>query len=191
MIKCLTTATCALGLLAAPLAADEAGDAMSHYAAEKAAEWLQSDAVIAAINSQNARTADLSAEEIDGLDKNWRAQVGQVDAPLISSVMGNPLSVYLTNHVAEAGGLITEMFVMDAQGLNVAASSVTSDYWQGDEAKFQQTFGVGPQAMHVSEVELDESTQTYQAQVSLSLTDPATGNVIGAVTFGLNAQAFF
>jgi hypothetical protein len=191
MIKCLTTGTCALGLLAAPLAADEAGDAMSHYAAEKAAEWLQSDAVIAAINSQNARTADLSAEEIDGLDKNWRAQVGQVDAPLISSVMGNPLSVYLTNHVAEAGGLITEMFVMDAQGLNVAASSVTSDYWQGDEAKFQQTFGVGPQAMHVSEVELDESTQTYQAQVSLSLTDPATGNVIGAVTFGLNAQAFF
>ena len=87
--------------------------------------------------------------------------------------------------------MIAEVFIMDAQGLNVAASAVTSDYWQGDEAKFQQTYGVGPDAVHISEVELDESTQTYQAQVSLSLTDPATGALIGAVTFGLNAQAFY
>lgn len=191
MIKCLMTATCALGLLAAPLIADETADAMSRYAAEKTAEWLQSDAVVSAINSQNVRTAGLSAAEIDGLDKNWRAQLGQVDAPLILSVMSHPLSAYLTKHVTESGGRITEVFVMDAQGLNVASSTVTSDYWQGDEAKFQQTYGIGPEAMHVGEVELDESTQTYQAQVSLSLTDPATGAVIGAVTFGLNAQAFF
>ena len=49
----------------------------------------------------------------------------------------------------------------------------------------------GPDAVHVSEVEFDESSQTYQMQVSMSVTDPASGAVIGAVTFGLDAQAFF
>ncbi|MGS4981903.1 hypothetical protein SAMN05444149_101715 [Pseudosulfitobacter pseudonitzschiae] len=191
MIKRLMTAAAALVLLTNPLAAAEADGAMTQYASERAAEWLMNDTVVAAIKAQNARTAGLSAAEIDSLDKDWRAQVGQAEMPLIASVLDSPLSVSLTDHVADARGTITEMFIMDAQGLNVAASAVTSDYWQGDEAKFQKTYGVGPDAVHISEVELDESTQTYQAQVSLSLTDPATGEMIGAVTFGLDAQAFY
>tara|TARA_R110002126_G_scaffold79767_11_gene197903 strand:- start:1473 stop:2048 length:576 start_codon:yes stop_codon:yes gene_type:complete len=191
MIKRLMTAAAALVLLTNPLAAAEADGAMAQYASERAAEWLMNDTVVAAIMAQNARTAGLSAAEIDSLDKDWRAQVGQADMPLIASVVHSPLSVELTDHVADAGGMITEVFIMDAQGLNVAASAVTSDYWQGDEAKFQETYGVGPDAVHISEIELDESTQTYQAQVSLSLTDPATGEMIGAVTFGLNAQSFY
>ncbi len=191
MIKRPMTAMATLALLTTPLAAAEADGAMEQYTIERAAEWLKTDAVVAAIMAQNARTAGLSAEEIDALDKEWRAQVGRADAPLISSVMDSPVSIELSDHVADTGGKITEMFIMDAQGLNVAASAVTSDYWQGDEAKFQQTYGLGPDAVHISEVELDESTQTYQAQVSLSLTDPATGALIGAVTFGLNAQAFY
>ena len=40
------------------------------------------------------------------------------------------------------------------------------------------------------EVELDESTQTYQAQLSFTLVDPATGAAIGAVTVGVNAETF-
>ena len=67
---------------------------------------------------------------------------------------------------------------------------MTSDYWQGDEEKHQLTFGAGPNAIHVSEVELDESTQSYQAQVSFTIIDPATGAGIGAATIGLNAEFF-
>ncbi|MFD2854813.1 hypothetical protein ACFSZS_08595 [Seohaeicola zhoushanensis] len=78
---------------------------------------------------------------------------------------------------------------MDNRGMNVAVSDVTSDFWQGDEAKFQQTFPRGPAALHVSEVELDESSQIYQAQVSFTVTD-AQGAPVGAVTIGLNAEAF-
>jgi len=90
--------------------------------------------------------------------------------------------------VAASNGAITEVFVMDAAGLNVTASDVTSDYWQGDEAKHQETFGFGAGAVYFSEVEFDESTQSYQAQVSLALTDPTTGEAIGAITVGLNAD---
>ena len=76
---------------------------------------------------------------------------------------------------------------MDAQGLNVAASGLTSDYWQGDEAKFTETYGKGAGAVHFGEVEFDESSQTYQAQISVTVTDPATGQPIGAITVGVDA----
>ena len=67
----------------------------------------------------------------------------------------------------DSEGLFTEIFVMDAVGLNVAASDTTSDFWQGDEAKWQQTYSAGSGAVHISDVELDESTQSYQSQVEL------------------------
>ena len=34
----------------------------------------------------------------------------------------------------------TEVFLMDNQGANVAMTNKTSDYWQGDEAKFIESF---------------------------------------------------
>lgn len=99
-------------------------------------------------------------------------------------------SDFLKERVDAAGGVITEILVMDSRGLNVAVSTLTSDYWQGDEAKYTETYGKGPDAWHVSEIDYDESTQLYQAQVSLTLIDPATSTPIGAATIGLNAEAF-
>jgi hypothetical protein len=78
---------------------------------------------------------------------------------------------------------------MDAQGLNVAASGITSDMWQGDEAKFQKTYSVGADASHFGDVELDESSRRYQAQISLTIVDAASGAAIGAVTVGIDAEA--
>ena len=78
---------------------------------------------------------------------------------------------------------------MDNHGLNVAQSVETSDYWQGDEAKWQKTYGNGSGDIHISEVEFDESTGSYQSQVSMPIKDPATGELIGAITFGINVQS--
>jgi hypothetical protein len=75
---------------------------------------------------------------------------------------------------------------MDASGLTVAMSDPTSDYWQGDEAKWRETYPAGAGAVHVSEVDLDQSTQTYQSQVSLTVVD--AGEPVGAVTFGVNVE---
>lgn len=177
--------------LALPVLASESDTKMQTFAEDQVSTWLMTDELVGAILAQNVKTAGLSADEIDAMDKTWRAQVGANDTPLITSVLGTDVSTFLNHRVGASGGLIREVFVMDAMGLNVASSGVTSDYWQGDEAKFQETYPKGAGAMHFSGVEFDESTQTYQGQVSLSLTDPATGQVIGAVTFGLNAESFF
>lgn len=143
-------------------------------------------AIVAAVKAQNVDHAALSQAEVDELDQQWRAQVGAGDAPLIDAVLGRDVSEQLVMIRDETEGMFTEIFVMDNLGLNVASSDVTSDYWQGDEAKWRETFKVGADAIHLSEVELDESTQTYQAQVSLAVVDPDTGAPIGAVTFGVD-----
>lgn len=145
--------------------------------------------VVAAVNGANTANAALTPNDILTLDGQWRAEVGK-DSALIKSVAENPTSAMLRDLVAASGGMVTEVILMDAQGLNVAVSDITSDYWQGDEDKYAQTFAIGPTAVHVSEVEFDESSQTYQAQVSFSVVDPATGLAIGAATIGLNAEAF-
>ncbi len=46
----------------------------------------------------------------------------------------------------------------------------------------------GPDSIHISEVEEDESTQSYQSQLSLPVVDPSSGAVIGAITLGINVE---
>ncbi|WP_187430979.1 hypothetical protein ROLI_022010 [Roseobacter fucihabitans] len=185
-------------LLSAPLLvaasivhAVDAPPAMKAFVETDVMAWAQGANVVDAINAQNTQTSGASAAQIEEWDTQWRGEVGAASQPLISEVMGHPLSAFLSEQVEAAGGRITEIFVMDAAGLNVAASDVTSDYWQGDEDKHAKTYGAGAGAVFVDEVEFDESAQTYQGQVSVALTDPATGAVIGAMTIGLNAEAFF
>lgn len=148
----------------------------------------QSDEIVAAIIEQNKTTASFDQAAIDELDQEWRAEIGASRTPLIDDLLGRAASEYLMSVQADSDGLMTEIFVMDAKGLNVAQSDITSDYWQGDEAKWQDTFGKGADAIHISEVEEDESTQTFQSQVSMSITDPADGSVIGAITVGVNVE---
>ncbi|MEL6167680.1 MAG: hypothetical protein AAFR35_03260 [Pseudomonadota bacterium] len=171
--------------------ANEFGPAMTSFYENSISSFTDAPELIEAIRAGNIVSAGYSQADIDGLDQTWRAEVGTGSSPTIERVLQNPASDYLRDIVANAGGAITEVFVMDARGLNVAASDVTSDYWQGDEAKFIETFPAGPGAVHFGEVEFDESTQTYQGQISVAVTDPGTNEVIGALTVGVNADALF
>jgi hypothetical protein len=165
--------------------------AMTLFIDEELVPWVHDARIVVAIKAQNVLTASLSQVEITKQDKAWRAEIGAAETPMIDQVLTTPLSEFLIDHVMTAEGRITEVFVMDGRGLNVAASAVTSDYWQGDEDKFQKSFDMGPGAFFIDGVEFDESTQTYQGQVSFAITDPSTGDVIGAITIGLNAGSFF
>lgn len=174
---------------ALPALALESADKARAYINQNVAGWASDPVLVSAVLAQNARTGGLTQAEIDTLDAQWRVETGAPNSALIMGVLQNAASSFLVDRVTEAGGSITEVFMMDARGLNVAASAVTSDYWQGDEEKFSETFPKGANAMHVGDVELDESTQTYQVQVSFSLINPADGSVIGAMTVALNAES--
>ncbi|NND90393.1 MAG: hypothetical protein HKN42_05975 [Granulosicoccus sp.] len=153
-----------------------------------AQKWLSDAVVIDSIKAQNITSSGLSQTDIDTLDMAWRTQSRSGSGPMIADVLGNDLSAYLKQVQKESNGLITEIFAMDNRGLNVGQSNVTSDYWQGDESKWQKSYSVGPDAVFVDEVELDESSQRYQTQVSVTVVDPDTGEAIGAITIGIDAE---
>jgi hypothetical protein len=188
--KILASALLAASVLAfAPVSAmaEEAHVApVKEFISQNVEGWLTDPVVISAINEQNATTGGLDQAAIDALDKDWRAQATASDKPLVDEVLGRALSKFLMEKKDGSQGMITEMFVMDAKGLNVGQSDVTSDYWQGDEAKWQKTYAVGPGEVFVDEVEEDESTQALQSQASVTISDPATGKAIGAITVGIN-----
>ncbi len=184
----MPVAAVAMGLAVSSASANEFAPQLTELAKGDIAAIAQSAEVVAAVKAQNVETSGYDQAKIDALDKQWRAEVGASDQPLISATMAKPASVSLAAIREESGGLYSEIFVTDAKGLNVAQSDVTSDYWQGDEAKWQKSFSMGAGAIHLGDVEQDESTQAYQSQVSMTVTDPDTGNPIGAITVGVNVE---
>ena len=153
---------------------------------QKINKWIEQEIVTVSIEAQNDRYGTLSEKEIIALDDKWRNEHKQTDKPLIAATLSSPLSVYLTRMQGQSYGLFVEVFVMDNKGLNVGQSSVTSDFWQGDEAKFQKTFDVGANTIFVDEPEWDEDLKIWRVQVNKSLVNPDTKSLIGAVTVEVN-----
>ena len=73
---------------------------------------------------------------------------------------------------------------MDNKGLNAGQSAITSDYWQGDEAKFQKTFPLGPTAIFIDKPEVNGETGTENVQINMSITDGI--EAVGTVTVEVN-----
>ncbi len=148
-------------------------------------KWLSNPVVEISIAAQNRKYSNMSQDEVDKLDKEWRTETKADDQPLIAATLSSPLSNYLTQIQAASGGLFTELFIMDAKGLNVGQSAITSDFWQGDEGKYQKTFPNGASAVFVDEPEFHDATKTWRTQVNLSITD-GSNQPIGVVTVEYN-----
>jgi hypothetical protein len=80
---------------------------------------------------------------------------------------------------------VVEAFVMNDRGTLVCSMAETTDYWQGDEAKWQRTFVDGKDA-YVEDPAFDASTGKYAIQVSVPIADGAKR--IGAVTLTLKLR---
>ncbi|WVM89396.1 hypothetical protein UMZ34_01655 [Halopseudomonas pachastrellae] len=85
-------------------------------------------------------------QQIHARDQQWQQEQANGSGPLIDSVLNSPAADWLRARQAEHGGLISEILLTDQQGLNVAVSGLTTDYWQGDEAKFAEPSSPVPTA---------------------------------------------
>lgn len=149
-------------------------------------KFIDTDIVRLSIKDQNEKYGTMQPDKIIQYDNMWRAETKKDIKPLISAKLSNPLSSYLTRIQAHSIGLYSEMFVMDRNGLNVGQSNISSDYWQGDEAKFQKTYNVGPDAIFIDDPEFDDKLGIWRTQVNLSIKDDSSNEVIGAVTVEIN-----
>lgn len=137
--------------------------------------------IVAAVKAENAKNKTL--DQIKAMDEKWKSTAGIADymKAMVTSECGKRLKAIL-----ESKPFYAEIFVMDNQGANVAMTDKTSDYWQGDEAKFKKSYNGGNGAVFVDEVEFDDSTQAYLCQVSVPVRDG--DQVIGAITVGIDVD---
>jgi len=162
-------------------AAEKAPQKVIDLAKSTLAAYGTDAVIVKAVKAENAKNKSLA--DIKAMDERWRNTPGIVNymKEFMTSECGNRLKAIINSKAYFA-----EIFVMDNQGANVAMTDKTSDYWQGDEEKFIQSFKNGQGGIHISDVEFDDSTQLYIVQVSVPVKDGA--KVIGAITFGIDVD---
>jgi|YelNatPaOPRAMG01_1025707.scaffolds.fasta_scaffold200046_1 C4-dicarboxylate-specific signal transduction histidine kinase len=172
-----------LAVSGAAFSAEKAPAAIVEFAQNELMRWGENPVIVKAVKDQNAR--GMTLEEIQALDERW------VKTPGVADFM----KPYLENECAQelqklqsSAPYFAEIFVTDNQGGLVAATGKTSDYWQGDEAKFTECFKGEEGVLYISDVEFDESTQTYSVQISVPVREE--GKVIGVIVVGIDVDAF-
>jgi hypothetical protein len=147
------------------------------YARVALAQAIARDpAIHAAVVASNAVVE--TPEQIRRRDAIW---VANRRDPLRQAIVQAPCSAKVRELVKD-DALVVEAFVMNDRGTLVCSLAETSDYWQGDERKWQQTVVEGKDAF-IEEPAFDVSTGKYGIQLSVPVTDGAKR--IGAVTLTL------
>jgi hypothetical protein len=135
--------------------------------------------IVKAVKTENAKGKTL--QEIQEMDNKWRATPGIAD--FMQTLMESECGQYL-HRLQQTTPYYAEIFVMDNQGANVCMTNKTSDYWQGDEDKFLQTYKGSTGAVHIGDIEFDDSAQSNLIQVTVPVQDG--DRAIGAMTIGID-----
>jgi hypothetical protein len=150
------------------------------YARASRATAIASDAAVRdAVLASDA--APETPEQVRRRDTAWMANPGD---PLRQAIVQAPCSARLRELVKD-DPMVVEAFVMNDRGTLVCSVAETSDYWQGDEPKWQRTFVEGRDPF-VDEPAFDASTGKYAIQISVPVASAAKR--IGAVTLTLKLK---
>ena len=145
-----------------------------HADAAKLAAWAKEKVIVDAVKRQNAKAIPIA--EIKRIDAEWIA--GKADAQVREATTG--ACADRLRALAASDARYGETFLTDANGAIVCATQRTSDYWQGDEAKWTKAFKEG---VFIDRPKLDESAKARLAQISLPVVE--NGKTIGVLTVGV------
>lgn len=140
--------------------------------------FSKSPLVISAIVAANEKNVGII--NIMQLDANW-----QLNRKLQKSVMHNPLAAKIIEFIKNPKLDIAEMMVLDKNGVLVAVFPKPTDYWQGDEDKFQQPIRINGD--YVGPTKWDSSASTYQFFYCILIKNSAK-KVIGVLVTGLDVS---
>jgi hypothetical protein len=141
------------------------------------AERIAADADFQAEVAAKNATAE-TLDQIQRKDKEWAAG----GRPELRRAMTQGDCASRLREMVKDDTFIVEAFLMDAQGALVCASRETTDYYQGDEPKWQHTYQEG-RRVFVDEPALDPSTGAYAIQLSVLVS--TNGVKAGALTLTL------
>ena len=146
-------------------------------------EWGVNPILVNAVKAHNAQ--GLSLDDIKAKDEVWIKDSGI--SAFMKNIMENDAAKELAR-LERTQGYFFECFLMGNQGANVAMTNKTSDYWQGDEDKWSESFKNGVGAVFFSKVKFDDSAQAYLVQISVPVMDG--GKAIGVITIGVNLDDY-
>ena len=139
--------------------------------------WASTDRLVR--DAQQQSSAPLGRERIRQIDAAW--QRGENPEGLATSLGSNACADALRTLIGSNHGF-GEAFVTDSRGALVCMSRRTSDYWQGDEAKWTRSWAGGTGAVFVSKISHDDSTGLDLMHISVPIR--AGGGLVGVLTVG-------
>lgn len=127
------------------------------------------------------------------IDSKWQALAPLAMPEVAARILALPGSRALEAWQDSHKGLITEVMLINNMGTVAAMSRVTSDYWQGDEPKFQlamQGSETEPgRALFISPIRYDPSTSRFQIDVSAPVLSGNGDPHEGVIVVGLDIES--
>lgn len=122
----------------------------------------------------NAKPYDAAAAA--AIDSQWQADAAGTAARL--GVLTSPASTFLADLITN-DSIYREVLLTDRHGRLVAASNLTSDYFQADEPWWTAAFDKGRGRVSVSDVRRDESARVYAFEIAVPVHDPSNDELAG------------
>lgn len=137
--------------------------------------WTRNPTVIEGAKAGNdlADELGLTSVPIDDLEDDFSSRKSTGVAPEAERFLNDEIEI-----APEYG----EVFFTDANGFNAGLTDLTSDFVQSDEDWWQAAWNDG---ISVSDVEFDESADTYSVDIAARIDDPSTGEALGVMKASL------
>jgi putative methionine-R-sulfoxide reductase with GAF domain len=135
----------------------------------------------------DSATPVFTQEKIIQLDQQWRAAdaINNDADPLVASVLYNAISFDLRNYQTQFPQQV-EVFLTNDQGVNIASTNRTSDYYQADEEWWQVAYQDG---QYIGQPEYDESSKTIAINMAVAVYQTGSDRVIGILRTTVNFNA--
>lgn len=133
-----------------------------------------------------ASTAPMDSTRVQETERAWES--GRVATAQKLGLLDSPASRYLRD-ITENDSIYREIFVTDREGRLVATSNVTTDYYQGDEPWWRESFDDGIRGrVSVGDVTWDESAKAYVIEFAMPVIRPGDTHVAGILKVVADAR---
>lgn len=129
-----------------------------------------------------------SFSEILNLDAQWQAMAPTQHSDMARVVADQEASIAMAQWQETHDSLVTEVMLTNNLGTLVAMSRLTSDFWQGDETKFQTHVNDDTGDIYVSPIRYDASTSRFQVIVSKAVAAEGPLLPAGVLIIGLDVE---
>ena len=135
-----------------------------------------------------------SFTDVMTIDSQWTALSPLAVPDLAADILALPGSKALQAWQHSHQGLVTEVMLVNDMGTLAAMSQLTSDYWQGDEPKFQKvienqaTQPGGDPPIYLSPIRYDKSAARFQVTASRPVLNDHGEPALGVIVIGLSIE---